>query len=516
MEQSGWGIDISRISPVDRPEFLLCNDFVGYFQLAFAVSCHYDRNFKRHPTVTMFCRAKLRTWSACRTSYVCKKMIKRIELVNFMSHVHTVIEPADGLTVLVGPNNCGKSAVMTAMQILCHNAPSTYVTRHGEKECSIKVLTSDGHEIEWSRNRTSSKYVINGETFDRLRGKVPEKLLEVLRLPKVQLEQSDEEFDIHFGSQKEPIFLLNKTGRAAAGFFAASSDASRLIEMQKLHRQKVKDATRDLNRLELEAKSLELNVEALSPVPALKTQFAKLAKEEVEIANAEQTAARIKTSLKQIADYRRSSVYLADCTKVVAGLAEPPVLEPTERLRDLTAQLRRSKRTLQRLEKASDSLKPLGNAPELEPTAGLEKLVRGIRRQDSQCSQLAARQSVLAKGKQPPKVPDTQRLRELLAGLRVQRRSVSVAAATGGAVKDLSPPPLVGETKALQNLIAQCRTVEKEVSLLEKEFKPIEKSVAKLDRQLEKYSATNPVCPTCHQPLSQKQIVDTVKGGKDG
>jgi hypothetical protein len=37
-------------------------------------------------------------------------MITRIELTNFMSHVHTVIEPAAGLTVLLGPNNCGSES----------------------------------------------------------------------------------------------------------------------------------------------------------------------------------------------------------------------------------------------------------------------------------------------------------------------------------------------------------------------------------------------------------------------
>ena len=60
-------------------------------------------------------------------------MITRIELTNFMSHSSTVIEPAPGLTVLTGPNNCGKSAVVAALQILCHNENSTYVLRHGEK-----------------------------------------------------------------------------------------------------------------------------------------------------------------------------------------------------------------------------------------------------------------------------------------------------------------------------------------------------------------------------------------------
>src|SRR4051795_2817119 len=99
--------------------------------------------------------------------YLLLVVLTRIELTNFMSHEHTVIEPAAGLTVLVGPNNCGKSAVVAALQILCHNDNSTYVLRHGEKECSVKVETDDGHIIEW-RRKTSPSYRIDGDLFDRL------------------------------------------------------------------------------------------------------------------------------------------------------------------------------------------------------------------------------------------------------------------------------------------------------------------------------------------------------------
>jgi len=42
-------------------------------------------------------------------------MIRRIILENYMAHVRTVIEPADGLTVLAGPNNCGKTAVVETL-----------------------------------------------------------------------------------------------------------------------------------------------------------------------------------------------------------------------------------------------------------------------------------------------------------------------------------------------------------------------------------------------------------------
>ena len=56
-------------------------------------------------------------------------MIKRITLDNYMSHSHTVIEPADGLTVLVGENNCGKSAVVSALQTLCFNRQKNFMRK---------------------------------------------------------------------------------------------------------------------------------------------------------------------------------------------------------------------------------------------------------------------------------------------------------------------------------------------------------------------------------------------------
>lgn len=111
-------------------------------------------------------------------------MIRRIELTNFMSHEHTVIEPAEGLTVLVGPNNCGKSAVVNALQILCHNDNSTYVTRHGQRECFVRVETDGGHIIEWAR-KNSPRYTIDGEPFDRLKSTLPQELFHTLRMPKV-------------------------------------------------------------------------------------------------------------------------------------------------------------------------------------------------------------------------------------------------------------------------------------------------------------------------------------------
>ena len=195
-------------------------------------------------------------------------MIKRIELINFMSHEHTVIEPAAGLTVLVGPNNCGKSAIVTALQILCHNENSTYVLRHGAKECRIIVETDDGHRIEWMRKKSGSpSYKINGQEFDRLRGEsgVWDELARTLRLPRVEFDNN--KFDVHIGEQRNPVFLLGDKGKGAAQFFASSSDAIRLVEMQGLHKKRVSDNKKERNRLALQQTQVDDCLLYTSPSP---------------------------------------------------------------------------------------------------------------------------------------------------------------------------------------------------------------------------------------------------------
>src|SRR6185436_3727223 len=89
------------------------------------------------------------------------------------------------------------------------------------------------------RRKNSPAYTIDGEPFDRLKsGGLPEPLHKALRLPKVEA-GDDEEFDVHFGEQKAPIFLLGDSPAKAARFFASSSDAIRLVEMQKRHKEKL-------------------------------------------------------------------------------------------------------------------------------------------------------------------------------------------------------------------------------------------------------------------------------------
>ena len=78
-------------------------------------------------------------------------------------------------------------------------------------------------------------YVINGEEVHR--GRRPDQLNALLRMPRVDVKEGSDSFDVHLGEQKAPIFLLDETGSKVATFFAFVSDAFYLVQMQEQHRK---------------------------------------------------------------------------------------------------------------------------------------------------------------------------------------------------------------------------------------------------------------------------------------
>jgi exonuclease SbcC len=293
-------------------------------------------------------------------------MIQRIILENYMAHGRTVIEPAAGLTVLVGPNNCGKSAVVHALQTLCYNKPADFAVRHGEKEASVTVETDDGHIVTWRRRKGVVSYVIDGREVGRLGlGGVPDDLHQILRMPRIEsANEGGAPFFVHFGLQKSPIFLLDDPPARAATFFAASSDAEKLLEMQKRHRDKVRDARRDSDKLSVEAAALDKRLEASLLVAELASRMGEVEEAHRRLLGAQRVLEQRTALLARCDSARRQRDRCSRVAAAASPLAAPPPFGETTGLQQTIQKLHIALAQVRCAKSRSASLTKLVTPPE--------------------------------------------------------------------------------------------------------------------------------------------------------
>lgn len=428
-------------------------------------------------------------------------MIKRIELINFMSHEHTVIEPSNGLTVLIGPNNCGKSAVVSALQVLCSNPPSTYVLRHGAKEVKIIVETDTGDRIVWSRKKSGSpKYEINGQLFDRLNRKVPDELHKILRLPAVQADK--ETYDVHFGEQRSPIFLLGDREKAAAQFFASSSDAIHLVEMQTLHKNKVRESNHEVKRLKEDRQTLENEIEILTPVEKIRDAATECQQEYDELQKRTAKTEQLQSRMKQLGASLALSTLLAARSKVLSVVPEPPEIVPTAGIKSSLLQLRRLQQKQAYVEKSRKALDALPNPPAINNTHALSRSIDQLQSYDQQSVRFDKNLSILKRLKALPPLEEVGGLRATIHKLSTASNRQKALAKKSKRLTNLGEPPQLDSPKQLQTIIASLKETSEKHEQLSQLLATTNQELVAAELAFEAWIAEHPQCPTCGSELS--------------
>ncbi len=433
-------------------------------------------------------------------------MIRRIELINFMSHDRTVIEPADGLTVLVGPNNCGKSAIVNALMILCQNTNSTYVTRHNEKSCSVSVTTEEGDVIEWRRTNDSPKYTINGKLFDRLvRGELPDELHQVLRLPRVGGE-SGKQFDIHFGEQKSPVFLLNEPGTRAAQFFAASSDAAKLVEIQRRHKQSGVDAQTESKQLAIRSAVLRDELATLNATDSLQAKVADLEQQAKAIDEGKAAMFRLGQGIGQLENALSVLEQRVRATAACSLLTAPPTFMD---LKELTAGMAAlvSLRALVAAHMArTDALAPLTVPPIMDDERRLSSAISAAQASRDRQRICAAQCDALASLMPPPELPEISQLAEAavdLASLRARRHALEGMAAVLAA---LSPVPPLSDTSELERSLGELRTANAALGVITLKQTEVARDLREVENEFHQ-CVDGCTCPTCGAPMDAERLI---------
>lgn len=383
-----------------------------------------------------------------------------------MSHRRTVIEPAEGLTVLTGPNNCGKSALVLALQALAYGGRgiAKFAIRHGQKNAKVQVETSEGNRIEWVYENGSARYVVDGIRTDR--SVMPDDLPGKLKLPEV-VGDDGKSFDVHFAEQKDPIFLLGGGSRAAT-FFAASSDAGYLIKMQQLLRERKRDYGGLQRELTGRIAVHDADLAKFEPLPFLEAGIADLIRQYQDWEEGVKAHEHTAETLHRIAVQSQRAQANVELLTPLATLCPPPSLEDSA---SLSRSLARMEHLSAERDRAGASARAIGAIQE------------------------------------PPPFEDSRALESLIAQLEGKARHASLLIARLACVEELAPPELAAEDRELALLVERIGRQAAEAANAKAESETAGVALAAARDAIAAYIRENPTCPFCGGVISAEQVI---------
>lgn len=169
--------------------------------------------------------------------------IRKIELINFGPHLHTVIPCYPGATVFTGENNLGKSFGMSgALRALAYGESKDSQINHDADFCQAIYHLENHQRIEVTRYRDKSPAVMYRlyegdnpkpvkEGRQPKRNSVPDWVEERVGITRI------DNLDVQLKSQKSPVFLLDESGPTQAKILAVGKESSYLDLMMKRYEE---------------------------------------------------------------------------------------------------------------------------------------------------------------------------------------------------------------------------------------------------------------------------------------
>lgn len=127
-------------------------------------------------------------------------MIQLIKLVNYQGHAESDLELSEGLNVIVGDTDSGKSSLIRAVEWVRTNRPvgTGYMRRGGEQKTGVALRFKGGDRVARARSVTTNKYRVNGVDLEAVGTGVPTQVTDVLQMTELNV-QAQREIDFLLG-----------------------------------------------------------------------------------------------------------------------------------------------------------------------------------------------------------------------------------------------------------------------------------------------------------------------------
>lgn len=139
--------------------------------------------------------------------------LRSLELNNYEGHEHLIINFDDGVNVVMGASDVGKSSVRRAIEWLCFGYNYKNARKTGTKQTSVKGVWSDGKTIERTRSASINRYTLTiGDTdrvFDAIGKSAPDEIRQTISIIPIIVE--GEEIFLNTAPQLSLPFLFERS-----------------------------------------------------------------------------------------------------------------------------------------------------------------------------------------------------------------------------------------------------------------------------------------------------------------
>ncbi len=143
---------------------------------------------------------------------------KTLHLENYQAHKDTTINFTQGLNIIIGESDMGKSSILRALRKLVRDIPAgkDHINKDATSmKLSLTVVDDNDQEYVIIRQITPSKnlYYLDEQDFGGFGREIPEEIQNTLEMFLIELENSDK-VDLHFFDQHDTPFMV---ARGSAG-----------------------------------------------------------------------------------------------------------------------------------------------------------------------------------------------------------------------------------------------------------------------------------------------------------
>lgn len=192
-------------------------------------------------------------------------MLERLRIRNFQCHEKLDLQLDPKVTVLTGPSDVGKSAVLRALRWVMTDRPKgDAFVREGAERASV-VLELDGRKLGRLRKGRENLYRLDSTEY-RAWGSTPPEPIE-------QLVNVDE---VNFQGQHDPVYWLHLSAAEVARRLNAIVDLSLIDRLVQSMQRRIRMLRTKVDLTQGRLEEVQTRVDLLEEVPAMEEEYTEL------------------------------------------------------------------------------------------------------------------------------------------------------------------------------------------------------------------------------------------------